>query len=254
VPLASPHPLVSSTLTRGSEGWRANVDYLVEAVSLKQAIDDVGIPHGQQHSEIPGIYALDFAAAAHQGEEPGFVKVTVGYRAPNFGSTPDAPPDPSPSGGLVQLGARVQPATFTRDVGGNQIVTSHTFSDPERQGLEVQPAEVDGFVATSVLTITRTEIASPHEVAKTYVGRTNNAVFRNEPVDTWLCSAIEGTSEDQGATYTVTYEFEFRPDTWLARVVFIDEKTNRPVEGLTEGVELRTYQIYERANFGGLNL
>ena len=148
----------------------------------------------------------------------------------------------------------MQPATFTRDVGGVQITTEHTFSDPDRAGLVTQPAEVDGFIATPVYTATRTESESPFALSKLFVGRVNASTFLGEPAETWLCTAIEGVSEDGGVTWTVTYEFEYRSDTWRAEVVFIDEKTNRPVSGLTVGVELKTYQVYPLANFGTLNL
>ena len=52
----------------------------------------------------------------------------------------------------------------------------------------------------------------------------------------------------------MTYEFEYRLNTWDVTVVFLDEKTNRPPEGLADGVEIETYEIYQLKNFNSLNV
>lgn len=243
--------LTTGALTRSSDGWRHSVEYLVRAPSAYQAYQDVGVAHGTAHPSIVGIFALDFDVRPQQ-DQPRQWRVTVTYRRPEA-TTLDLP-QAEPIGGVIQTGARVAPRTFSRDIAGSQIVTTHTFTDPDRAGLVTQPAEVDGFLATPVHTVTRTELESPAALARAFVGKVNASSFLGEPAETWLCTAIEGVSEDQGVSYQVTYEFEYRPDGWRAEVVFIDERTNRPVQGLTQGVELRTYQIYQLANFGSLNL
>ena len=243
--------LPSSTLTRGSDGWRDQVDYLVSGADKMTAITEVGVPHNTEHTSIPGIFALEFAARA-QSDEPGFWVVSVTWREPdpvNFAS-PD--PDPTPSGGTRQVGARVQPAEFNEDVNGNQIKTSRS-AQPGTTGNNDQPASVEGFVPSTVLTVTRTEGTDPLNL-RSFVGKVNDGTFFGEDLDKWLCTAIEGSTENNGITYTITYEFELNENTWAKTVVYIDERTGRPLLGLTEGVSIRDFRIYDRANFGQLNV
>lgn len=257
--------LLAGTLTRGPEGWRHDRHYLVEdpggsaSVSLVNAVDTPGIPgQGTPHPDIPGLYALDYTVQAEGGDDPTY-RVIVGYRVPST-STEDSPPDPVPSGGTVQLGARVSATTRTNDIFGNQIVTQHTFSKQDGSGNTIQaepvtqPGEVEVLVPTIVLSVTRTETSSPLGLARTHVGTVNDGPFAGEPAGTWLCTAIEGVSDDGGATYQINFEFELRPGGWEAAVVFVDPETNRPVEGITDGVELQFYTVYNASNFGALNL
>jgi len=247
--------IVRSTLSRGSDGWRHSVVYYIEsAATLKAAVDQT-VAYNTESGEIPGIYALEFSAE-HAEEQPTQYWVTVVYRRPDPFNTDDNPPDPTPSGGTIQVGSRLQPATFTQDVNGTQITTQHTYAEPApgRNGLEIQAAEVEGFTPTTVLTVSRPENGDPLSKSQTYVGTLNSSTFFSQPAKSWLCTAIEGISEDNGATYSVTYEFEYNREGWEAAVAFIDDKTNRPVSPLVAGVSLETYQLYDTANFGVLNL
>lgn len=252
--------LVSSTLSRSSGGYQHNVDYLVTGPgSLLDAINAVGVPHGTQSSEIPGIYALDFNART-EADDPEVKRVTVGYRLPQQTTSDQDPPPPVSSGGTVSVGARLQPVTRSLDFAGNQITTEHTYveTDPSgnttRNELVTQPAEVEALIPTTVLAVTRTESDSPLTFAKDFVGFLNNSTFAGEATRKWLCTAIDGVSDDGGNTYETTYEFEFRNDGWDVEVVHIDPQTNKPVSPITVGVELKTFTIYGTANFGALNL
>ncbi len=248
--------IVRSSISRGSDGTRHSVVYFITASSLKAALDQMPA-HGTPSSEFPGLFALEFNVE-HAAEQPQQYWGTTVYRRPDPFSTEDDPPDPTPSGGTISVGSRLQPATFTKDAGDNQIITTHTFNEPApgRSGTDTQPGEVAGFRPTTVLSVTRTENDSPQALAIAFVGKTNAGNFFGEGSGSWLCTAIEGFSEDQGATYTVTYEFELSsdPDLWNATVAYIDDKTGRPVLPLVDGVSRRTYQIYEQTSFSGLDL
>jgi hypothetical protein len=100
----------------------------------------------------------------------------------------------------------------------------------------------------------RREGFSPAFKSRNFVGRTNSGTWGGDPPGSWLCTRIEGVSDDGGQTFNVTYEFQYNIDTWLATVVFIDPDTGRPPENLIEGEGLKQVQVYPRVDFNLLNL
>lgn len=259
--------LVTSTLSRSRDGWRFQRDYLVDlgpgqlaGSPLYLATQQAGIPnHGDPDPEIPGIFALDFTVQLATEGATREVLVTVTFRRPEQGSQDSGDPGGGVTPSVTRVGARVSPATRTKDVSGAQIVTTHQASrvvngETIQDELVTQPAEVEVLVPQTVLSLERRTSTDPEPDATAFVGKVNQQTFRGKPARSWLCTAIEGVSEDNGLTWDVVYEFELREATWDADVVYIDPETDRPPEVITSGVELRTYQVYELADFGQLML
>ena len=159
----------------------------------------------------------------------------------------------------MRVGSTVQGGTTQKDVQGNAITVRHVFpsdhEDPEFAGRTItQGADVELSIPQLVLTETRKERATPANTARAYVGSVNQFAIFGGAARTWLCTRIEGTTNDAGATYEVTYEFQYAEQTWDAVVVFRDPNTQRPVDAPEEGEGIKTVQVYRVANFAALGL
>lgn len=259
--------LVETQLQRGRDGFRHTRVYLVDfgtvppaGSPLFAALGVAGIPtHGLEDPEIPGIFALDFDAALADPEGGARkVRIAVTFRRPES-STQDSDPGQGATPSVEQTGARAVARTRTQDIGGNPIQTSHeAFREVNGETLQdetiTQPAEVEVQVPQAVLSLQRTTSSSPLDDALTHVGTINADSFRGRVSGSWLCTAIEGTSEDSGVTWRVTYEFEYSPSGWDVTVVYIDPETDRPPEVLNNGEEIREFTVYPSTTFGDLGL
>ena len=117
-----------------------------------------------------------------------------------------------------------------------------------------QGADVELSIPQLVLTETRKESSTPANTARAFVGKVNQFACFGGAARTWLCTRIEGTTNDRGASYEVTYEFQYNEQTWDAVVVFRDPNTQRPVDSPEEGEGIKTVQVYSVANFAALGL
>ena len=70
-------------------------------------------------------------------------------------------------------------------------------------------------VSAAAQALGRRETTAPRAKAQTYVGCTNSDAFYGGTAGQWLCSRIEGTSNDEGLSWIVDYEFIFAAATFL---------------------------------------
>jgi hypothetical protein len=162
------------------------------------------------------------------------------YELPHEGDTPK-----------IQVGSTVQEVATNMDVNGDQMFVSHTY--PDGRTVE-QGGEVQIQVPQTVFRLSRKENSSPEARARAFVGTVNSGPWKGDAARFWLCTRIEGNSDDGGETYDVAYEFQRNPNTWDALVVFIDPETNKPPNGLVDGTGLKTYQVYPATDFNFLEL
>lgn len=120
----------------------------------------------------------------------------------------------------------------------------------------VQGGEINVFVPDAVYTIQgwRTLASHPRTLEKLMLGAVNSEPFLGDPVKTWICSDVRwhfiGREEDTGFNrYEMQFEFQYNDDTWEYPVVFIDPETNRPPEGLVEGVGKKTIAYHNEIDF-----
>lgn len=150
--------------------------------------------------------------------------------------------------GVATVGAVVETLETEFDRTGTEITVQREAGAPTL----IQPVQYRR--PSPVIEFSRWENTNPRTRAETYVGKINSALWNGYAAETVLCTAIVGTTRDDGDTYDVRYEFEQR-STWDTTVVYIDEQTGRPPSGLVEGVSKKTnIKLYNTANFSLLNI
>lgn len=223
---------------------------------LYNAVRAAGVPRfGDPHPSIPNLRVVQRSAAFDGGNDR--VVVTLTYRVPQANESPPSDPSGNTQAGIVRVGSTVQGATTQRDVNGEPITVRHVFPDDHEEfpGRDItQGADVELSIPQLVLTESRRENGTPADKARAFVGKVNQFACFGGAARTWLCTRIEGTTNDAGATYEVTYEFQYNEQTWDAVVVFRDPNTQRPVDAPEEGEGIKTVQVYRVANFAALGL
>lgn len=136
---------------------------------------------------------------------------------------------------------------------------AHEFITVAADGTETketqsQGGEVDVQIPQLVLQTDRIEKFSPKAKAKEFVGTVNSNIIGTDLPRTWLCTSIQGRTDNDGESYNVTYEFQFNPETWDAIVVFIDKETGNPPPGLVEGEGIQVVQVYRAKDFNRLKI
>lgn len=129
---------------------------------------------------------------------------------------------------------------------------------------QYQGGDIDYQIPMMIFRYTRREPSDAYvgNKARQYVGTINELALFGDPNDegsgdpprTWLCSRIDGVSDDGGKTYNVTYEFQYNPETWDPVVVFVNPETGKPVPFPVWGESIRQVRVYRLANFFDLGL
>ena len=106
----------------------------------------------------------------------------------------------------------------------------------------------------TVLAFTRKESRSPLQKSLIYRGKVNARKIGIFDPGTLLCTRLDGDSPDNGATFTVRYEFQFNDQTWSQDISWIDPETDRPPPDVSKSNGRKTVELYEEADFFDLNL
>jgi hypothetical protein len=203
-----------------------------------------GIPkRGEAHPGIAGVYADTVEAKALPESTDAFL-VTVNYVSPSKNNGAPSSKWTLTTGAVVQQ-------TQTNYLGvldkqGNKIVLPRIPYVWQEGDNPNKPAGKRDFgigtleIYVPILSwrMTRVEKANPMGKSKIYTGKINAQRWQGEAPHTWLCSRIEGTTNDQGLTYQVNYEFMFREGTWDADLAFVDPDTGKPPPGVQQ--EMKT--------------
>lgn len=183
-----------------------------------------------------------------EGGSTAMVTVEAGWR--QFAATAQDPTaQPQDNGpGVATVGSVVELVTTEFDVNGNEI----TLQRESGAGSIIQPLAYRR--PRPVIEFTRWESSSPQARADSHVGKTNSDLWNGYAVGTVLCTAIVGTTRDEGDSYDVRYEFEVKENGWDGTAVFIDEANGRPVSGLVDGVSTKSVPLYESISFSDLSI
>lgn len=242
------------------------------------AINAVGVPkYGDSHPVIPGLPVSRVSAVLASEGTTDIATVTCEYFYPtggnlHFANIEDIRSAPR-SMPQLEITSTVQPTTtqFHLDDQNqyHQIVLPYTRHPPTgasgpSQPLPLQPGNVEYQLPMMVFRFARREPADAYvgDAARDYVGTINSvAVFGETGVHYWMCTRIDGVSDDGGKTYNVTYEFQRNPDTWNPVVIYVDPNTQLPVtdaETLPPGLNvvngIGRFRIYRATDFNGLGL
>lgn len=251
------------------------------AVRLFHALNAKRVPkYGDLHPVIAGLPVSRVHAALESGSTD-IATVTCEYFYPTGGNMHFANIEDVRNAGLPQLEiiSTVQPATtqFYLDDAGNkhQILLPYTRTDPETQTsteLPLQSGTVEYQLPMTVFRYMRRErtpVDMIRSTARQYVGAINSiAIFGEVGIHYWMCTRLDGVSDDAGQTSNVTYEFQRHPETWNPVAIYVDPDTQLPVTdtetlppGLIDGKRIGgapggigRFRIYDTLDFNQLNL
>ncbi len=264
-----------ASIQRTRDGYTATRTFQVAGLSgdagvrMASALVADKIPQpGDKHPSVIGM-TVSSVSATFQG--PTLALVTVQYATEK---AKDKQPNNDPA--QISVGATLQSTSTTNDFKKNIIQVKFlspaaltawqeslgSGDDPPQPEATIQTGEVQVQIPCVVLRYTRREKMSPQKNAMAYVGKINSGTFAGQKEKTWLCTRIDGTSNDNGKTFVVDYEFQFKENTWDSEVVYIDRATNYPPD-MPLGTKLSssgpyfgttTAQVYETVNFKELKL
>jgi len=217
-----------------------------DARALRQALECPGLPRlYEPHPAHPSARCIARNAES-VGDKSARIQLT--YQTPG----PKAPKGESQQVS-IEVGSSVEEEEVDTDVKGNLLLVEYT----DARGA----VHKDYVTATlgrpmSCLVVRRQEPVSPGAKSRRYTGKVNAGAWQGGAARTWRCDGITGASADGGKTYDVTYAFTYKERTWDKIVKYLDPETGRaPVTPpVVKGKGIRTYQLYETANFAGLNL
>ncbi len=250
-----------------------NIDITVPASAVILYAVDVleadGVIIGSAHPSRSTLYLSDFELMGISTEA---VKVRLVYKEFPFGDE------------VIRVGAVTSQVVSNMGFLKNQTTKEFATSLTDMSVVFTFPTNYEGvnsalyagktmttgveatlFIPERTIVVTKQEVVTGgyvSELAREYVGMVNADDWDLAPGDaigTWLCTGIEGISNDNGLSYTITYSFQYRADQWTQTVIYIDPNTGRPPDDVKLGVgttisSKNTYAMQGNALFNALGL
>lgn len=246
-------------LSVGPDGYVATRIFTVDGVTgdkkarMYNAILTAKIPRrGDLHPVIPGLRVDTLNAVPLSASQ---FRVTCVYKnLVGFSSPVNAAP-------TLAVGSSVTGTTTNKAYGfvegtgavenGLMIVKYTATNDDGSTTEKTQTGEIELQVPQTVYNLSRKEKGDPGNKALNFVGTVNSTTFRGWPARHWLCTRIQGQSQDGGETWQVDYEFQFNREKWDATVVYVDPETNEvpksPIPSKGNGIAV--FKPYPEQNF-----
>lgn len=271
------HLTEGAQLTETSSGFTLSVTFLLEDVpgtgAQQQyfALQDARIPRiGDGHPVVPGISVLSRAV---EPVDDTIMRISVEYGVPdtNEQQAYEIGQAPGPEG-TISVSAAVSSEETQFDIAGRPLKVAYTgkLTDDDGNPVEVkneeQVATVEIQRPEMIVNFTRKERGSPLFFAVEAVGKVNLTDLGIYRRGTLLLTRIDADSDDNGITFNVTYEFQYRPPGWAVTIVYTDPQTDRPPVdvdkgalgdgsfGLVSGNGLAQYEVYDVYDFGAFRL
>jgi len=271
------HLLEDSGLTHTASGYSLTVGYILQDVPgngqamLFNALQDPRIPSfGEAHPVIPRVRVTSRAARAIEDQT---IQITIQYGVPDGADRTPVNPQTTPTPeGTISISAAVvsEETQFDRD--GNPLKVSYTGTliaddgNPVEVENEEQVATIEIQRPEMIVSFSRKEDRSPLIQARDAVGRVNSQDIGLYARGTLLLARIDADSDDNGDTFTVQYEFQYRPSGWAQTIVYIDPQTDRPPTDVNKSAlgdrfgdrraanGLAVYDVYPSYDFGSFRL
>lgn len=218
-----------------------------------RALEHPNMPRrGDEHPSVPGIY-VDERAVSSVNMSTGTVRVTLQYRQISAEDIVDG------AVAVIEVGSGLSTEQTSRDKSGDLITISHQVERLDDAGNVIgtdtvtQVATVSKQIPRMSLRYRRKESVDPASKARAFVGTVGyfgNPSGGSEIGPRWMCTAIDGSTQDGGVTWEVLYEFQYAREGWRARIDPIDPNTGQPY--LTGRVKY--VPVYRESLFGPLNL
>lgn len=220
-----------SEVREGGEGYEATRIFVVEvaegtAASAKcyAALTASGIPaRGEAHPTIPGLVAEQRSATPLAGKARNKIIVKIGYRVLSATDIADS------GAAVMEVSATLSAETTSRDSQGRLIYTMQTLYELDADGsfksakTEYNLQQFELQVPTVVLTYKRKQTRNPARDALEFLGKVGDFRKTTNPYTApWLCTSIEGTTENGGQTYDASFQFMFKKYGWLGRIPRIE--------------------------------
>ena len=162
----------------------------------------------------------------------------------------------------ISVGSMVSQIETNKDAADADISVEYTYPEGYTKRTEwaelthTQGGMVSKLVPQRTYTVVKrfayTTADNVETIDDTYTGKVNSDTWRGYSAKTWLCTGIQGQSNDGQQTYVVTATFQYNPDTWTSKVVFIDPNDGKPPADLdTDGQ--KDIELYETVAFSGIN-
>jgi hypothetical protein len=215
--------------------------YITGITHLKQALEHPDLPRiGHPHPSLPELVVRSVTA---KPDGPNAAVITIAYHNP--AGNGDQP--------KIAIGTALRQQLTETDLAGNRITVAYSATGDDLD-MVTQGVRVAALRPQTELSFTRLQATHPAKSARIYAGTINRtAIFEGEP-GTWLCTSIDGKSEDGGTNFLVTYQFQYNADGWQPAVSYTDPKTNRPPADLVAGVGIKQVSIYRQEEFKNLGL
>lgn len=218
--------------------------------AAQDALTAYGVDAGDRHP-VHTLLVLD--EISWEAIAPDGFRATLTYRRLEGQSSGE--PD-TPEATQIDVGSSLTSQQVNTNKNGVELTLAHLSPPDGETGTIV--ATVSAQLPQTNLTFRRRETSSPGNISKDYVGKINLAGWDGDPTaqeGQWMCTAIRGTSNDNMATWDVTYEFAYNIDGWNPWVYWRDSKGKIPdLDDLTVDVGYYQASIYDTANFNNLNL
>ena len=222
-------------------------DILAEAITaLIDVVGDIGSEEGTYPTR-PTAHITEFQP---ENESDTVVRVRIVYK------------DYLVDLGRIEVGAAISQVETNRWWDGTRIAVGYTYSSsyaPDPRGVAgttVNPPQggrTTKLAPEATVRLCRKEYGSPLVKATQYVGTMNDNTFMALPAKRWLCTKIQGISEDR-IWFDVEYEFQAREDTWDNEVGFINPDDGMVPSDAVEGNGILRVQVQKMMNFTNLNL
>lgn len=241
----------SAALEQSGEGYNVTRRFLVEGITgatgperCLDALSASGIP--AYGAACPGASPLSSLKVVSRSVEPISMTqawVNITYRRPTRKERPE--PTTNSEAPTRRLGASVEAQDTNKDASGALMTVVHNSIS--------QVATVSVQKPTLSLSFDRKEIDNPEQRAKDYVGKVNDDTWEGGAAGTWLCTRIDSSTDNDGVSYNVSYEFLYNAATWNATVYWTDED-GRPPFDLDPLIGIKSYAVYPEADFTALDL
>lgn len=239
----TPDTLTTVSVTESLAGNSAVESAIVRNLSgpsgiirLDNAISSVGIPQlGDIHSRLGVPVQSVTAQFLEDSNTQALVTITYGLAQGGGGFLND--PDDENAQPQIEILSTLQPVQTQFDVSGIVLNTgvydefprgpdgNIIAGPPER--FPPQGGEIEDIVPMHTVIARRLERESPGIwKSPAHSGTINSTLVFGDPIHFWLAN-IEGSSDDGGDTWNVTYTFQRNPDTWNSVIVYQDPETGR---------------------------